>query len=234
MIKRGANPNLKDEHGLPPLILACLTRRPEIAKMLISAGAEVTTTSLYGSPLEIAKASGQVDLANMIRTRLSEQLYEAAKKGEIDNVSTLIKNGADVNFQDKDGVTPLHMASFYGHAAVASKLLNEKANPNLTRADGFTPLHFACLKGNDTIVKALITNGAQLDLKTKSGKTALDIAKEKNYSNIVSIMTKQKEDKQPEEPRAESASSGISISDFLLAGLLSSFRTNLATQGQNR
>jgi ankyrin repeat protein len=220
LIKKGDNLNLKDEHGLPPIILACLTRRPEIAKMLISAGAELNTTSLYGSPLEISIASGEIEIANSIRKRLSEQLYEAAKKGELDNVSILIKNGADVNFQDKDGVTALHMASFYGHAAVALRLLHEKADPNLARTDGFTPLHFACLKGNETIVRTLIANGAQLDLKTTSGKTAEGIAEEKKYNNIVQILKNPKDTKK----EAESASSGISISDILLAGLLSSLQ----------
>jgi ankyrin repeat protein len=229
LIKKGSNLNLNDEHGLPPLILACLTRRSEIATLFIIAGAELITTSLYGSPLEIAIASGQVELANNIRTKLGEKLYEAAKKGEIDNVSNLIKNGADVNFQDKDGVTALHMASFYGHAAVTFKLLHEKANPNLTRKDGFTPLHFACLKGNETIVKALIGNGAQLDLKTTNGKTAEGIAEEKKYNNIVQIL------KNPKDTKKEAESfSNISLSNILLTSLLSSLGRRSENPAQER
>ena len=60
-------------------------------------------------------------------------LHEAAERGWLQLVSYLITSGADVNFADQYGCTPLHVAvvSEHQHAAhIVMALLKANADPN--------------------------------------------------------------------------------------------------------
>ena len=43
-------------------------------------------------------------------------------------VDLLIENGADINDMDKNGYTPLLIASWYGNEEVVKKLIDNRAN----------------------------------------------------------------------------------------------------------
>ncbi|MCP4370091.1 MAG: ankyrin repeat domain-containing protein [Deltaproteobacteria bacterium] len=49
---------------------------------------------------------------------INKDLIKAAKKGKVENVYQLIKNGADVNVKGRKNMTPLHLASLKGHNVV--------------------------------------------------------------------------------------------------------------------
>jgi len=53
----------------------------------------------------------------------------------------LIKNGADVNQQTKDGGTALHGASFLGRVKVVETLLGAGANVKISNSNGMTPIN---------------------------------------------------------------------------------------------
>lgn len=83
----------------------------------------------------------------------------------------LLKHGADVNFSDNDGSTPLHQSCIYGNRSsfnlfttlfsfnlkpvffvvgydkIAEKLLKYDAKVNITDKNGYTPLHWAAEGG---------------------------------------------------------------------------------------
>ena len=68
----------------------------------------------------------------------------ASYNGHIKVVRFLIENKADVNLQNTDGYSPLHIASQHGHFAVVDLLIANNANVNLSN-EGITPLHLACM-----------------------------------------------------------------------------------------
>ena len=83
------------------------------------------------------------------------------------NFEQLIKNGADVNIQDEEGLTPL----FYTKIIEQMKLLLEAgANINHQNHYSNTPLHHA-----ETIeqIKLLIEKGANPNIQNETGSTRL-------------------------------------------------------------
>ncbi len=68
-------------------------------------------------------------------------LFDAAKKGELQLLKRLIDHGVNVNATDKDGFTPLHIATDNGRVKCMEALIGKKANHlsdlmNLLRESG--------------------------------------------------------------------------------------------------
>ena len=100
---------------------------------------------------------------------LDEQLFDAAKDGNYALVASLIKNGANVNFQGNEKWTPLHIVSQYGHVAVAQLLLDSNADVNALTDIGGIPLHLAAGYGFISIVQLLLNRGAHVNAIATKG-----------------------------------------------------------------
>ena len=73
---------------------------------------------------------------------------DAAMRGDA-RVRTLLKQGADVNAAQGDGMTALHWAARNGDAELAQMLLYAGANVKATtRLGGYTPLLMASRAGH--------------------------------------------------------------------------------------
>lgn len=120
-------------------------------------------------------------------SRLKESfLYAAANGGNIDDCNQLIEIGADVNWKNSDGDTPLLAACRKGYADTVSFLLANGADPNCVGNDGFAPIHIASRRGDADTLCLLLDAAAIPSKKNKEGQTALDIAKSKGYDEIYS------------------------------------------------
>ncbi|KAL3881186.1 hypothetical protein ACJMK2_027643 [Sinanodonta woodiana] len=101
----------------------------------------------------------------------------AAANGDLSEVKTLIRSGADVNEKSKDGMTPLAIAAFWGYAEVVELLLKCQANVNIAnRGTMWTPLHCAAFQGHGKVVMKLMEYQPDLMLKDCQGRTAVDFA----------------------------------------------------------
>ena len=64
-------------------------------------------------------------------------LHIASKKNnEPEIIDLLVKSGANVNAQDAEGFTPLHMAAIHGNLKTVKKLVDLKADVNIITTDG--------------------------------------------------------------------------------------------------
>ena len=98
---------------------------------------------------------------------INEQLLAAAKSGEVEKVSALIRKGAHVTTRDIYGETPLHSATFYGHIAVVKALLEEGAAVNAKNFHDQIALHLASTGNHIGIVNILLAAGAAVTQKMK-------------------------------------------------------------------
>src|SRR5947207_15704646 len=84
-------------------------------------------------------------------------IADAAQQGDRKAVTTLLKQAADVNAAQGDGMTALHWAAMKNDAELAQTLLYAGANVRAkTRIGEYTPLVLAGKSGNAAVVPALI------------------------------------------------------------------------------
>ena len=104
---------------------------------------------------------------------------DAAQRGDVEAVRTLLKQGADPNAAQADGLTALHWAALNDELGMAQVLLYAGATVSpVTRVGGYNPLHLASRSGHGEVVRALLEAGADANAYTTTGVTSLHFAAE--------------------------------------------------------
>ena len=109
--------------------------------------------------------------------KLGRQLAEAAGEGDVLRTAQLIHRGADVNYRNGDGETPLAFAAAWSQMPSLALLLSKKANPNVPDAAGGTALMLAAQHGTPEMVRLLLRHGADVDARDRAGHDALTHAR---------------------------------------------------------
>jgi ankyrin repeat protein len=103
----------------------------------------------------------------------------------------LVRAGANVNTENRYGVTPLSLACTNGNAAMVSLLLEAGADPNTSLPGGETALMTAARTGKLGAVKALLARGADVNHKDSDhGQTALMWAAAEGHAEVVETLIK--------------------------------------------
>lgn len=111
---------------------------------------------------------------------------DASARGDVAAVRALIRDGADPNAAQPDGMTALHWSALNDEVEIAEVLLYAGANAeSTTRLGGYTPLHFASRAGNAAVVEALLEAGADPGLYTTTGATAMHFAAEADDADVI-------------------------------------------------
>jgi len=119
----------------------------------------------------------------------ASSIVDAASQGNRDAVRTFLKDGADVNTSQPDGMTSLHWAAQKGDIELAKTLLYAGANLKATtRIGGYTPLLIASRIGNAAMIETLASGGADANAATTSGTTALMFASQAGNADAVSAL----------------------------------------------
>lgn len=161
-------PQWQDNEGWAPLHLSVIGGHPLTTEALLNAEQSVAASP---SKTTIRRAS----------PRSSAVLALATKANFVDIVRLLVKANVDINYQDEQGDTALHVAARFGHLECARLLLEgsdiQKADTELCeKTYGWTPLFIACVDGHLPIVELLIENGADLERVDTSGWNAKEHA----------------------------------------------------------
>jgi len=85
----------------------------------------------------------------------SENLIEGIRNGQVAIAHAYIERGADVNYVDQHGGTPLHWAAARGLADIVELLLAHGGKPDIKDKDGEMPADIAKAKGRVDIVGLL-------------------------------------------------------------------------------
>ncbi|KAL2080744.1 hypothetical protein ACEWY4_024537 [Coilia grayii] len=120
---------------------------------------------------------------------LGKRLLEAARKGEDDEVRTLMANGAPFT-TDWLGTSPLHLAAQHGHYSTAEVLLRAGVSRDARTKVDRTPLHMAAAEGHAVIVELLVRSGADINAKDMLKMTALHWAAQHGHHNVAEMLLK--------------------------------------------
>ncbi|KAH8096081.1 hypothetical protein JL720_3431 [Aureococcus anophagefferens] len=101
-------------------------------------------------------------------------------------VSLLLRNGAEVDKTDRQGLTSLALAVQEGHVGPMTMLLEHGADVDRANEAGTVPLFLAASTGNVDAVDVLVRNSASVDVrKRQTGATPLHAAVRRGSTDVV-------------------------------------------------
>jgi ankyrin repeat protein len=139
-------------------------------------------------------------MPNDDQTQLNMLLIDACISGRNNSeINTLINDGADINFRNADGKTPINLAAMKGHTRVVELLIARGAILNIADNLNQSPLTVACRNSKDgaddiidkkwfDIISLLIDAGAPLNEYDNLGKTPLLICVDKGDAKSAKLL----------------------------------------------
>ena len=125
--------------------------------------------------------------------KTKDVFFDAIKNNNIDLALSLLNKVIDLNIQDSNGNTPLHLAIVGSHISLASKLIEKNADPDIENHDGNTPLHLAIIGNHTSLAYILIEenvkiNTDNLNIKNDDCNTPLHLAIVGGHISLASIL----------------------------------------------
>lgn len=149
LIEQKFDVNIKDKYGYTPLHLTALNENSEAIQYLIKKGAKVDEAPSY------------ID-------KMTPLLYSIDNGWFLENIKTLIDNGANIKAKDANGRTPLHIAVKSGYIEIVEYLIEKGADVDTLNNRGLSALDVAKEYDNvDDIIDLLSKHKKALDEKNK-------------------------------------------------------------------
>jgi ankyrin repeat protein len=173
----------------------------EFVRLLLEHGADVHAQSKHGeTALSLAQRRGHSHIVTLLREAGppapasstipdGPALLTAVKEGRVDDVRTLLDEGADVEAKTERGLTALGFAAARGHIEVVRLLLEQGADVEAKTEGGLTALMAAAALGHIEVVRLLLEQGADVNAETEGGKkTALSFAEQRGHTEVVNLL----------------------------------------------
>lgn len=165
---RGADVNAQAADGSTALKLAAVNGNLEIVHTLIEFNADFMKRDDNGKfpfdylPQDL-RDQAVLSIAKTCKD-LNKCLMEATLFGSPAAANLALKRGADANYKDDRGETPLIIASRIGYFDVINLLLTNGADPRITNSNGKKAFDFAQARGDSQTALILETMATKLDL----------------------------------------------------------------------
>ncbi|MBN3300419.1 PP16A phosphatase, partial [Amia calva] len=182
LLAAGARVNACDSELWTPLHAAATCGHTSLVELLVQHGADLLAVNADGNmPYDLCEDEVTLEF---IETAMAEQGItqeridecRGAKEQEmLSDIRALIQSGADLNAQDDNGTTLLHITAANGYQRAAELLLESRVRLEERDSDGWAPLHAASCWGQMQMVELLVANGASLNARSLLDETPLDV-----------------------------------------------------------
>ncbi len=201
LLQEGASPNAVGLADMSALSYAFSSGQKDMALLMLQFGGNPRTIhprTSY-SPLmhalehdwedvfELLLKAG-VDLNHFTREQQNTALHLASSTRKTLYLSQLLEAGANPDFQNQEGQSPLMLAVINFKDECVRILLEGGANPNLQNSSGDTALMLACVFEDPQIVAMLLKAGANQDIRNARGQSALEIARIRGATDLESLL----------------------------------------------
>jgi ankyrin repeat protein len=135
--------------------------------------------ALYRGHVEVARA--------LIALGAELDVFAAAALGNVPALSEALRQPGAANALAYDGLTPLHLAAFFGQLDAARALVDAGAELHAVSRSSMknTPLHAAAAGKHEAIALLLLDRGARPDIVDGGGYTARRIAEENQLARVL-------------------------------------------------
>ncbi|XP_049894924.1 protein phosphatase 1 regulatory inhibitor subunit 16B [Epinephelus moara] len=192
LLDRGASVNAQDNELWTPLHAAATCGHAGLVKILISHGADLLAVNSDGNmPYDLCEDDPTLDIietamANRgITQEMINETRASTERKMLGDVQELLRQGEEVNQQDSQGATLLHIAAANGYVQAAEQLLEGGARMDLRDSDGWQPLHAAACWGQMHVAELLVSHGASLNAKTFLDETPIDLCEDEEFRAIL-------------------------------------------------
>ena len=158
---------------------------------------QMTATSFLYSLEEKDKLDLNVSMTQIDTQQHDEamgpELENAIKSRDVDRVRFVLMNGANPNGRNKEGKTPLMLATQTGitrNGPVMEELLAHGADVNVADDDGRTAIFHAAMAGSPAATRVLLQYGADTEKTDLNGQTPRDLAEMLEFDQVVAIFDK--------------------------------------------
>jgi uncharacterized protein len=194
LLDSGANPRVKDDEDMTPLLNAVSGNFGDVAYLLVEKGADPDDVYLdeEQKPHNLLWDSVVVENSKFAALLVSKGanlsykdehdvtlLIQAAHKGQTEVVEALVARQSEFNAsaRNDEGISALIAAASEGHDQVASLILqNTNAHVNAQDNDGTTALMAAAVRGHKEVIEVLLSHKADVNVQNVDGHTALMFA----------------------------------------------------------
>ncbi len=222
------------------LIRAIKDNKPKVIKKILKKGVQIDRPSLHGrTPLMHACENGfkskliPPDMPQCCHEDWENDgswrpLYDKLLDNRREIISLLIEAGADVNWQDSNGYTPLFIAcQMNNDLKKVALLIKAGSDVNAQSQDGSTALMEAIKDGKIETARLLMAAGADIHLCDQAGRNALMHAAEWN-TELVSLLLQAKADVNARDNEGKTALKiALDWDHKDIAGLLSKYRATV-------
>ncbi len=124
----------------------------------------------------------------------SSPVADAAQKGDLASVKSLIQQKADVNAQQADGATALQWAAYRNDTGLADALIAAGADVRKANREGATPIYLASIQGSAPMLDRLLKAGGNPNETGPQGETPLMLASRTGNLDAMKVLLDHKAD----------------------------------------
>lgn len=126
-----------------------------------------------------------------VTMKLNQVLLQAVDQGKTEEALQAIKDGADINAQDRQGRTAAMLATLRNDAKTVKALIEAGADVNIQADNKDNPYLYAGAEGYLEILKMTIEAGADTKLTNRYNGTALIPAGEHAHNDVIEYLLKE-------------------------------------------